>query len=74
MRRPSNHIRLAPDMAARQGEITRLALERLGRDAAMAFLNQANAALGGRPLEIATESPAGFSRIKAAIESYGSVK
>lgn len=69
LRRPFNQVRLAPDMARRQGNVTRLAFERLGREAAMAFLNQSNDALGGRPLDIATGSVAGFEKIKVAIEA-----
>ncbi len=74
MRRPYSQHRLAPDMAVRQGEITRLALDRLGRDGALAFLNQSNEALGGRPLAIATETASGFLKIKAAIESHVPIK
>jgi hypothetical protein len=70
MRRPFNPVRMAPDMARRQGNVTRLAFERLGREAAMAFLNESNDALGGRPLDIATGSVAGFEKIKVAIEAY----
>ena len=54
--------------AERQGRITHLALAGLGDAArAMAFLNSHHAALGGRPLELATNSAEGFSAVQAAI-------
>jgi hypothetical protein len=59
--------RLAPAQARRQGEITRLAFLLLGRDAAIAFLNTANAELDGRPLDLATASDDGRNRVEAAI-------
>jgi hypothetical protein len=59
--------RLAADHARRQGEITRLALLLLGRDAAIAFLNSAHAGLGGRPLDLATASDEGRNRVEAEI-------
>ena len=48
---------LSLDHARRQGDISQLAyLVMGGRDPAVAFLNGENAALGGRPLAIATAS------------------
>jgi uncharacterized protein (DUF2384 family) len=58
---------LAPGHARRQGEITRLALLLLGRDAAIAFLNSAHAGLGGRPLDLATASDEGRNSVEAEI-------
>lgn len=59
--------RLAPDLAKRQGEIAHMAFLALGRDAALAFLNTEHAGLGGRPLDVATESDAGRDNVEAEI-------
>ena len=55
------------DQAARQGEITTLAFQILGRDHAIAFLNTENSLLGGRPIELATESAAGMQHVRAEL-------
>jgi hypothetical protein len=65
--RKANGPRLEPGQARRQGEITRLAFLLLGREAAIAFLNTANAELAGRPLDLATASDDGRNRVEAAI-------
>jgi hypothetical protein len=65
--RRSNTPRLDPDNARRQGAITRLAFQLLGRDGAIEFLNQDNAELGGRPLDLATTSEAGCASVEAAL-------
>jgi len=60
--------RLSPDSACRQGEITHLAFSRLGgRDPALAFLNGTDAALGGRPIDIAIASDEGYTKVEQAI-------
>ena len=52
----------------RQGDITRLAFSLLGgRDGAMAFLNDANDELGGRPIDLAIASDEGFARVQQEI-------
>jgi len=58
---------LTPDKARRQGEITQLALLLLGRDRAITFLNSDNPELGARPLDLATESAAGWASVEAAL-------
>ena len=59
---------LPHDEARRQGDISQLAFLTMGgRDAAIAFLNSDDAALGGRPLALATASDAGFAAVAAAI-------
>ncbi len=58
---------LPGDQAARQGDITRLAFQILGRDEAIAFLNTDNPLLGGRPLELATQSAAGQRHVEAEL-------
>ena len=58
---------LQPDDARRQGEITRLAFQLLGRDGAIDFLNSDNAELGARPLDLATASAAGCASVEAAL-------
>ena len=61
--------RLPADEARRQGEITIFALNALGRDAALEFLNGHDEELGGRPLHLATASASGFEAIKTAISA-----
>lgn len=53
--------------AQRQGEITRLALLLLGPERAMEFLNNENADLGGRPLDLAIASIEGRDCVEAAL-------
>jgi uncharacterized protein (DUF2384 family) len=59
--------RLSGDEVAREGRIVRIAFDRLGSEAARQFLNTPHAALGGRPLELATASPAGAEAVERAI-------
>lgn len=59
--------RLQPDDARRQGDITRLAFQQLGREGAISFLNSDNAELGTRPLDLATSSATGFASVEAAL-------
>lgn len=56
------------DQAVRQGNITRLAFVLLGREAAIAFLNTELPDLGGRPLAIATASPAGEATVRTMLQ------
>jgi hypothetical protein len=65
--RKSNAERLAPASARRQGDITRLALVLLGRDAAIDFLNADNPALGARPLDLAIASEAGCAQVEGEL-------
>ena len=66
-RRRSRGNPIPPDQAIRQGNVTRLAFEMLGREQAIAFLNGHNAAIGGRPIAIATESVAGALAVEAEL-------
>ena len=43
-----------------------------GRDPAITFLNTDNAALGGRPLTVATASPEGYALVAAPIRRWPS--
>ena len=61
--------RLHPDALRRQGLITPKAFLALGRENAVAFLNEHHAGCGGRPLEIATASAEGMSRVELQIET-----
>lgn len=62
---------LSAEAARRQGEITNLAFSLLGgREAAMAFLNEPDDSVGGRPLEVATASPDGFERVESLIRNH----
>ena len=65
--RKSNAPRLAPDSARRQGDITRLALLLLGRDAAMGFLNSVNSELRARPLDLAIASESGCAAVETEL-------
>ena len=65
-----NRTPLARDDAKRQGDISQLAFLTMGgRDAAVEFLNSENAALGGRPLALATASAEGYEQVAAAIRA-----
>lgn len=55
------------DQALRQGEISSLAFDLLGREDALAFLNTDHAALGGQPLKLATASEEGRAKVQAEI-------
>ena len=74
-RRTNNYFRkrgtpLPPADARRQGDISQLAYLRMGgRDPAIAFLNSDHAALGGRPLDIATASAEGYVRVAGIIRA-----
>ena len=60
--------RLAPDQVARQGQVSRLAFEALRQPAAViAFLNTHDAALGGRPIDLAIASPEGLLSVERAL-------
>lgn len=60
--------RLSADAAERQGRVSRLAFDTLGRpDAVIAFLNTHDERLGGRPLDLAVESVAGLAAVEAAL-------
>ena len=62
---------LPRDDARRQGNISSLAFLTMGgRDPAVAFLNDENPALGGRPLVVATASAEGYARVAAAIRAW----
>lgn len=65
-RRPTGP-RLALPEAERQGRIAQLAFSLLGKDEALAFLNEPNDALGGRPIDLAMESETGFSAVEQAL-------
>ena len=60
--------RLTAEEATRQGRATRLAIEALRQPgAAVAFLNQHDDALGGRPIDLAVASADGLARVESAI-------
>jgi hypothetical protein len=59
---------LPADAVARQGQITRIAWEKLREPGeAIAWLNAHDDALGGRPIDLATASVEGFAAVEAAI-------
>lgn len=68
--RRSNSPKLAVDAASRQGQVTKLALEKLGgKDAAIAYLNLESDRLGGRPLDLATASAEGLKKVEHDLAS-----
>ena len=68
--RSVTRTRMPAPQGRRQGDIVALAFTALGgRDAAMDFLNSHNASLDARPLDVASESDAGFERVKALISA-----
>lgn len=67
-RRKYTTVRLTPEQASRQGQVATSAFRRFGeRDAAMAFLNAHDEALGGRPLDLAIASAEGLATVEAAM-------
>jgi uncharacterized protein (DUF2384 family) len=67
-RKKFSSVRMPADSAERQGRVTMLAWRLLGgRDEAMAFLNNHNEALGGRPLDLAVASVEGCEAVERAI-------
>jgi uncharacterized protein (DUF2384 family) len=67
-RRRFDTVRLSPEAAARQGKAATLAFEKFRDSAAVvAFLNTHNDALGGRPIDLAVESPEGLKAVEAAL-------
>ena len=66
-RRRSHGTQLSREQAARQGNITNMALTVLGTDQAISFLNTDNPLLGGRPIALATESHAGQLHVEAEL-------
>lgn len=58
---------LSPEAQQRQGRISTEAFLTLGRDDALHFLNTPDAALGGTPLEVATASTEGLTKVRQAI-------
>lgn len=67
-RRRTKSIHMPTDQAARQGDITRMAILSLGKDAAIAFLNTQLPELGGRPLAVATASEAGAVQVRSMLK------
>ena len=66
--RPRDAPRLTPEQAKRQGTAARLAWERLPEPgAAIAFLNEFQAALGGRPIDLAVGSDDGLVAVERAL-------
>jgi len=66
--KPSTLPKLSPERLKRQSLITRLACSLFDdHKHAIAFLNQANPSLGGRPLAIATESAEGYSAVEQTV-------
>jgi len=59
--------KLSPEAQQRQGRVSTDAFLALGRDEALRFLNTPDAALGGRPLEVATDSAEGLTKVRQAI-------
>jgi hypothetical protein len=68
--RSSSRVRIDPDKARRQGEVASLAFLHLGgRERAIAFLNNHDVDLDGRPIDIAMASQEGCLSVRNAILS-----
>lgn len=66
--RRAARVPMPAEAAARQGRVAMLAWEKLGDgEAVKVFLNTHDAELGGRPIDVATESDAGLATVGAAI-------
>ena len=65
--RKSGEPKLSPESARRQGDVTRMAMLLLGREKAIAFMNDENAHLGGRPIDLAVASDEGRRLIEAEL-------
>lgn len=62
--------KLAPEVIARQSRVALLAFQRLpDRAAALAFLNNLDDTLGGRPIDIASASEAGAVRVETMLRA-----
>lgn len=64
---PHNAVRLSPAEAERQGRVTRIAIEALGAQAAILFLNSTHDGLPDRPLPLATASEDGLRSVLALL-------
>lgn len=62
-----NGPRLSAEQAERQGRVSRSAFLALGQADAISFLNGHNDGLGGRPIDLAIESPEGLAAVEAAL-------
>lgn len=60
--------RLSRDELSRRGLITNVAFSLMGGDDAIQFLNNFDETLGGRPLDLATQSASGYSAVMAVME------
>jgi uncharacterized protein (DUF2384 family) len=73
-RKKFSSARMPADSAERQGRVTTLAWRLLGgRDEAMAFLNNHDEMLGGRPLDLAVASVEGCEAVERAIAAKAAV-
>ena len=67
-RRPANAINLDADQRRRQADVAGAAWAALGsREAVMAFFNEHDEELGGRPLDIAVGSDAGLEQVRGRL-------
>jgi hypothetical protein len=58
---------LSPAQAERQGRAVRMAIETLGSERALAFLNGFDPTLQGRPIDFAVESAQGLAALEALL-------
>lgn len=73
-RKYGKSTRFPRDQAARQGNITHLAVLTLGKDGAIAFLNTIVPGLGGGPLAIATASEAGEAEVRVMLNDLAALR
>lgn len=60
---------LSAEQARRQSDVTRAAFVALGQREAITFLNGHSEDLGGRPLDVAIGSAAGFSAVEQLLQA-----
>jgi len=73
-RKPFTGARLSPESVERQSQVTLMAWNLLGADAAIRFLNSFHTDLEGIPLDLAVASPIGCEAVERAISERAGLK
>lgn len=66
-RRRRLKTRIDKDVAQRQGSLSTIAFLTLGKEGALAFLNTDNREVGGKPIEIGSNSAEGAARVREVL-------
>jgi len=70
-RRRKPKTRIDKDVAQRQGSLSTIAFLTLGKEGALAFLNTDNREVGGKPIEIGSNSAEGAARVREVLRGMG---